>query len=62
MSAASSRIVTHAIGWRRSGTYCYKLNNSETCCPTHTIRLDITKFRPSKEHKAVIKRTFASLM
>ena len=54
--AQSCTVETSHKGWRRSGTYCYKLNNRETCCPTHTIRLDVTRFHPSKEHKAVLKR------
>lgn len=45
-----------STGWRRSGTYCYKLLNTETCCPAYTIRLDVEKFHPSQEHRAVLKR------
>lgn len=25
-------------GWRRSGSYCYKPLNDETCCPMYTIK------------------------
>lgn len=25
-------------GWRRSGQYCYKPKNDETCCPCYTIK------------------------
>lgn len=25
-------------GWRRSGKYCYKPKNEQTCCPCYTIK------------------------
>ncbi|KAI9136540.1 arginine-tRNA-protein transferase [Paraphysoderma sedebokerense] len=43
-------------GWRRSGHYCYKPNLPKSCCPQYTIRLDTTKFKPSKQHRQVINR------
>ncbi|EAL73101.1 hypothetical protein DDB_G0269024 [Dictyostelium discoideum AX4] len=45
-------------GWRRSGTFLYKPNNSDkkTCCPQYTIRLDTSSFKPSKDNKSTIKK------
>ncbi|XP_015119083.1 arginyl-tRNA--protein transferase 1 isoform X2 [Diachasma alloeum] len=43
-------------GWRRSGCYCYKPVNSETCCPMYTIKCDALDFVVSKSQKKVIKR------
>lgn len=36
-------------GWRRSGTFTYKPNNKDGCCPQYTIRLDVTKFKLTKK-------------
>jgi hypothetical protein len=35
-------------GWRRSGSYLYRMTNEQTCCPAYTIRLDVHKFQPTK--------------
>ncbi|XP_053964695.1 arginyl-tRNA--protein transferase 1 isoform X5 [Anastrepha ludens] len=43
-------------GWRRSGLYCYKPLNSETCCPCYTIKCDALEFKLSKSHKKVLKQ------
>ncbi|XP_037033813.1 arginyl-tRNA--protein transferase 1 isoform X2 [Bradysia coprophila] len=43
-------------GWRRSGTYCYKPKNDETCCPCYTIKCDISSFSLSKSQKKIIKK------
>ncbi|CAJ0562825.1 unnamed protein product, partial [Mesorhabditis spiculigera] len=42
-------------GWDRSGTYLYKPTMDTTCCPQYTIRLDVTKFRPSRTQKRVLR-------
>jgi hypothetical protein len=31
------------------------MDNVNTCCPAYTIRLDVTKFRPSKKHSVTLK-------
>lgn len=43
-------------GWRRSGTYTYKPDNHKRCCPSYTIRLDTTKFVPSKSQLRVLNK------
>uniref|UniRef100_A0A1I8QCM8 Arginyl-tRNA--protein transferase 1 n=1 Tax=Stomoxys calcitrans TaxID=35570 RepID=A0A1I8QCM8_STOCA len=43
-------------GWRRSGHYCYKQDNTKTCCPHYTIKCDALNFKLSKSHKKIIKR------
>ncbi|XP_055858828.1 arginyl-tRNA--protein transferase 1 isoform X3 [Episyrphus balteatus] len=43
-------------GWRRSGHYCYKPNNKNTCCPCYAIRCDTNEFKLSKSHKKILKR------
>ncbi|XP_063976059.1 arginyl-tRNA--protein transferase 1 isoform X2 [Diachasmimorpha longicaudata] len=43
-------------GWRRSGCYCYKPVNTQTCCPMYTIKCDALDFVVSKSQKKVIKR------
>lgn len=44
------------LGWRRSGTYLYKPDNLETCCPCLTIRLDAQKFEANKAQKKLLRR------
>lgn len=43
-------------GWRRSGKYCYKPDNSEMCCPLFIIRCDAPNFKASKSQKKVLKK------
>ncbi|XP_067633720.1 arginyl-tRNA--protein transferase 1 isoform X2 [Eurosta solidaginis] len=43
-------------GWRRSGLYCYKPLNNETCCPCYTIKCDALEFKLTKSHKKILKR------
>jgi len=43
-------------GWRRCGTYYYKVDIPSSCCWLNTIRLDVNEFEPSKEHKKVLNR------
>ena len=43
-------------GWRRSGTYLYKPNNWQSCCPALTIRLPVRQFLPTKSQRKVAKK------
>ncbi|CCJ30121.1 unnamed protein product [Pneumocystis jirovecii] len=43
-------------GWRRSGRYIYKPNGKRSCCVLYTIRLNAQEFRPSKNHRKVLRR------
>ncbi|XP_034950471.1 arginyl-tRNA--protein transferase 1 [Chelonus insularis] len=43
-------------GWRRSGCYCYKPTNDQTCCPLYTIKCEALDFMLSKSQKKIIKR------
>lgn len=42
--------------WRRCGKYYYQPSNRSTCCPQYTIRLNVTKFQPSKRHKRLLNK------
>eukprot|EP01027_Heterolobosea_sp_BB2_P011905 GEZU01017276.1.p1 GENE.GEZU01017276.1~~GEZU01017276.1.p1 ORF type:complete len:347 (+),score=86.20 GEZU01017276.1:38-1078(+) len=44
------------LGWRRSGSWLYLPDNDITCCPQYTIRLDVTKFKPTKSQNKVAKK------
>lgn len=41
-------------GWRRSGTYLYKPDCRNSCCPNYTIRLDATCCRLRRDHRKAI--------
>ncbi|KAF9498470.1 hypothetical protein BDN71DRAFT_1443310 [Pleurotus eryngii] len=43
-------------GWRRSGTYCYKPDMKNSCCPQYTIKLDALQFKPSKSQRKLMRR------
>jgi arginine-tRNA-protein transferase len=43
-------------GWRRSGTLLYKPDLLNSCCAQYTLRLDSTKFQPSKDQRQCINR------
>ncbi|EFA83779.1 arginyltransferase [Heterostelium album PN500] len=45
-------------GWRRSGSYIYRPDNvnESTCCPQYTIRLDVCRFKQTKDNKQVYNR------
>ena len=43
-------------GWRRSGDYFYRACAYATCCPLLTIRLEVSKFVPSKAQRQLRKR------
>ncbi|OSX77450.1 hypothetical protein BU14_0148s0026 [Porphyra umbilicalis] len=50
-------------GYRRSGTYVYKLANDVTCCQHLVIRLEATHFAPSRSQRkrqAKLRRLLAS--
>lgn len=42
--------------WRRSGQYCYRPKNADTCCPMYTIKCDAMSFKLNKSHKKILKR------
>lgn len=48
-------------GWRRSGTYLYFPIHERCCCQLLTIRLDATRYTPSKEQRRVKRRWLAYL-
>ncbi|KAF9969399.1 Arginyl-tRNA--protein transferase 1 [Actinomortierella ambigua] len=43
-------------GWRRSGTYLYKPNLRDSCCPQYTIRMEALKYRASKHQRNLVNR------
>ncbi|KAG0369224.1 arginine-tRNA-protein transferase [Gamsiella multidivaricata] len=43
-------------GWRRSGTYLYKPNLRDSCCPQYTIRMKAHEFAPSKHQRQIVNR------
>lgn len=45
-------------GWRRSGQYCYKPNNQQTCCPSYTIRylIETSPRIPSVQLNWIVKK------
>lgn len=47
--------------WRRSGQYCYKPDNKNTCCVMYTIKCDSSNFNMTKSQKKVMKRMNAFL-
>ncbi|GAP89003.2 putative arginine-tRNA-protein transferase [Rosellinia necatrix] len=42
--------------WRRSGTLLYRPNQRDACCPHYTLRVDSTRFRPSRDQRQAINR------
>ena len=48
-------------GWRRSGRWMYRPELNDTCCPAFTIRLDVSKFTPTKSQRKVQKKWRAFL-
>lgn len=42
--------------WRRSGTYLYRPVLEKSCCPAHTIRLDVTSFVATKQQNQLLRR------
>ncbi|KAK0486940.1 arginine-tRNA-protein transferase [Armillaria luteobubalina] len=49
-------------GWRRSGTFCYKPDMKNSCCPQYPIKLDAQAFRPSKSQRKLVNRWNAFVM
>lgn len=43
-------------GFRRSGTSFYKIDQRNSCCPQYTMRLDASKYKPSKDHRKALSR------
>ncbi|KAF9534811.1 arginine-tRNA-protein transferase [Crepidotus variabilis] len=43
-------------GWRRSGTYCYKSDLKQSCCPQYTIKLDALEFQATRSHRQLLNR------
>ena len=43
-------------GWRRCGTYYYKLDLARSCCKQWTIRQDATKFEIKKDQKKTVRK------
>lgn len=48
-------------GWRRSGTYFYKPDLSQSCCKLNTIRLDVANFTPNPKQQKVLDKFTAYL-
>ncbi|KYQ89239.1 arginyltransferase [Tieghemostelium lacteum] len=44
------------IGWRRSGQFLYKPDNSKACCQHNTIRLDVRQYKPSKDSRKTVNK------
>ncbi|TGJ86828.1 hypothetical protein E0Z10_g1957 [Xylaria hypoxylon] len=42
--------------WRRSGTLLYRPNQRDACCPHYTLRIDSTRFRPTRDQRQAINR------
>ncbi|KAL9612241.1 MAG: hypothetical protein Q9167_003154 [Letrouitia subvulpina] len=43
-------------GWRRSGTFYYKQDCRNSCCPHYAIRLDAEAFEPRKDQRQAVNR------
>jgi len=44
------------LGWRRSGDYLYRQDNSVSCCCNYTIRLNVRKYRKSKAQRSAMNK------
>ncbi|KAI1366115.1 arginine-tRNA-protein transferase [Xylaria arbuscula] len=55
MSAACYQALIDR-SWRRSGTLLYRPNQRDSCCPHYTLRIDSTRFRPTKDQRQAINR------
>ncbi|KAI0518230.1 arginine-tRNA-protein transferase [Xylaria bambusicola] len=42
--------------WRRSGTLLYRPNQRDACCPHYSLRIDSTRFKPTKDQRQAINR------
>lgn len=43
-------------GFRRSGHILYKIDQKNSCCPQYTMRLNVSDFKPSKDHRKALNR------
>lgn len=43
-------------GFRRSGSMFYKIDQRNSCCPQYTMRLLVSKFKPSRDHRKALNR------
>ena len=43
-------------GFQRSGRFVYRPVMNKTCCPQYVFRMDVTKFRQSKKHRATVRK------
>ena len=43
-------------GFQRSGKFVYRPFMTETCCPQYVFRIDVAKFRLSKQQRATIRK------
>ena len=43
-------------GWRRCGTYYYKLDMARSCCKQWTLRQDITRFQIKKDQRKTVRK------
>lgn len=48
-------------GFSRSGTYLYLPLNEKTCCPQHVIKLDVSRFTPSRSQRKM-QRKFKNIL
>ncbi|KAI0974777.1 arginine-tRNA-protein transferase [Xylaria arbuscula] len=55
MSAAYYQALVDR-SWRRSGTLLYRPNQRDACCPHYSLRIDSTRFRPTKDQRQAINR------
>ncbi|KAK5631264.1 hypothetical protein RRF57_006978 [Xylaria bambusicola] len=55
MSAACYQALVDR-SWRRSGALLYRPNQRDACCPHYSLRIDSTRFRPTKDQRQAINR------
>jgi arginine-tRNA-protein transferase len=48
-------------GFRRSGCWLYRPDNTRSCCLAYSIRLEASQFTPSREHRRLQRRLNAFL-
>jgi arginine-tRNA-protein transferase len=48
-------------GWRRCGTYYYKMKMDKTCCPAFTIKCNVNDFKIKKQQRKTA-RSFIDLI
>ncbi|KAF1811203.1 arginine-tRNA-protein transferas-like protein 1 [Eremomyces bilateralis CBS 781.70] len=55
ISAADYQSLLHR-GWRRSGNLLYVPDARHSCCPHHTLRLPVKKYKASRDHRQTLNR------